>query len=280
MKGARYPISTFGSLLFAVLAPHSEKHDISTFSLFFLLSPSFTAVHSIALTWPLDVRWVVGEEEILRLPNTAFCTSLSPPLLLPTSSRLLRFGAGASSLLNHCPLVFSSCLFITGSWAGGKSLFTLVVSSPHPSPVSALHRTREPSLQHVQPRIPRLAPLPQPLAQSGGRPGGGRHDGRPVFLVDVWSPEALRLGASSGGPRAIVSSLVFPLLPFVLVLTCASLLTGLLFSSLDTSIVSTSLVTVSQDLNDFVNAPWIVLAYLLTYMGMYGWSLCLGTVSD
>lgn len=77
-----------------------------------------------------------------------------------------------------------------------------------------------------------------------------------------------------------MSSLVFPLLPFVLVLTCASLLTGLLFSSLDTSIVSTSLVTVSQDLNDFVNAPWIVLAYLLTYMGMYGWSLCLGTVSD
>lgn len=53
-----------------------------------------------------------------------------------------------------------------------------------------------------------------------------------------------------------------------LVLTASSLLTGLLFSSLDTSIVSTSLVTVSQDLNDFVNAPWIVLAYLLTYMGM------------
>lgn len=47
-----------------------------------------------------------------------------------------------------------------------------------------------------------------------------------------------------------------------------SLLTGLLFSSLDTSIVSTSLVTISHDLNDFTNAPWIVLAYLLTYMGM------------
>lgn len=42
---------------------------------------------------------------------------------------------------------------------------------------------------------------------------------------------------------------------------------GLLFSSLDTSIVSTSLVTISHDLDDFVNAPWIVLAYLLTYMG-------------
>jgi MFS family permease len=44
---------------------------------------------------------------------------------------------------------------------------------------------------------------------------------------------------------------------------------GLLFSSLDTSIVSTSLVTISHDLNDFTNAPWIVLAYLLTYMGMF-----------
>jgi MFS family permease len=45
------------------------------------------------------------------------------------------------------------------------------------------------------------------------------------------------------------------------------LLAGLLFSSLDTSIVSTSLVTISHDLDDFTNAPWIVLAYLLTYMG-------------
>lgn len=49
----------------------------------------------------------------------------------------------------------------------------------------------------------------------------------------------------------------------------SSLLMGLLFSSLDTSIVSTSLVTISHDLNDFTNAPWIVLAYLLTYMGMF-----------
>ncbi|CEJ93555.1 hypothetical protein VHEMI09135 [[Torrubiella] hemipterigena] len=47
----------------------------------------------------------------------------------------------------------------------------------------------------------------------------------------------------------------------------ACLLTGLLLSSLDTSIVSTSLITISHDLSDFVNAPWIILAYLLTYMG-------------
>ncbi|KAG6030079.1 hypothetical protein E4U40_000115 [Claviceps sp. LM458 group G5] len=48
-----------------------------------------------------------------------------------------------------------------------------------------------------------------------------------------------------------------------------SLLIGLLFSSLDTAIVATSLITISHEMNDFVHAPWIVLAYLLTYMGIY-----------
>ncbi|RKL20600.1 hypothetical protein BFJ68_g2603 [Fusarium oxysporum] len=56
-----------------------------------------------------------------------------------------------------------------------------------------------------------------------------------------------------------------------------SLLAGLLFSSLDTSIVSTSLVTISHDLDDFTNAPWIVLAYLLTYMGF---AACVSKLSD
>ncbi|KAI1163554.1 major facilitator superfamily domain-containing protein [Nemania serpens] len=46
------------------------------------------------------------------------------------------------------------------------------------------------------------------------------------------------------------------------------LLLGLLFSSLDASIVSTSLVTISIDLRDFLNAPWVVLAYLLAYLGL------------
>ncbi|KAF7555861.1 hypothetical protein G7046_g6444 [Stylonectria norvegica] len=61
------------------------------------------------------------------------------------------------------------------------------------------------------------------------------------------------------------------------VVLIVSLLTGLLFSSLDTAIVSTSLVTISHDLNDFVNAPWIVLAYLLTYMGF---AVCISKLSD
>ncbi|KID89864.1 Major facilitator superfamily domain, general substrate transporter [Metarhizium guizhouense ARSEF 977] len=57
----------------------------------------------------------------------------------------------------------------------------------------------------------------------------------------------------------------------------ASLLVGLLFSSLDTSIVATSLVTISHELNDFANAPWIILAYLLTYMGF---AVCIAKLSD
>ncbi|KAI0388569.1 putative MFS multidrug transporter [Xylariaceae sp. FL0594] len=48
----------------------------------------------------------------------------------------------------------------------------------------------------------------------------------------------------------------------------AILLLGLLFSSLDASIVSTSLVTLSIDLHNFLDAPWVVLAYLLAYLGL------------
>ncbi|KAJ2903355.1 major facilitator superfamily domain-containing protein [Zalerion maritima] len=47
----------------------------------------------------------------------------------------------------------------------------------------------------------------------------------------------------------------------------ASLLVGFMFSILDTSIVSTALVRIAQELGDFGNAPWVVLSYLLTYMG-------------
>jgi hypothetical protein len=53
---------------------------------------------------------------------------------------------------------------------------------------------------------------------------------------------------------------------------------GLMFSCLDTSIVSTALVSISMDLdNDYLKAPWAILAYLLTYMSeslseMFAWS--------
>ncbi|KAI1263893.1 major facilitator superfamily domain-containing protein [Xylariaceae sp. FL1019] len=51
-------------------------------------------------------------------------------------------------------------------------------------------------------------------------------------------------------------------------LLIATLLLGLFFSSLDASIVSTSLVTISVDLQDFLDAPWVVLSYLLAYLGL------------
>ncbi|KAH6656538.1 drug resistance transporter [Truncatella angustata] len=47
----------------------------------------------------------------------------------------------------------------------------------------------------------------------------------------------------------------------------AILLLGLLFSSIDASIISTSLVSISVDLHDFLNSPWVALSYLLAYMG-------------
>lgn len=42
---------------------------------------------------------------------------------------------------------------------------------------------------------------------------------------------------------------------------------GFLFSILDTTIVSTSLLAISSDLGGFRSSQWVVLSYLLTYMG-------------
>lgn len=46
-----------------------------------------------------------------------------------------------------------------------------------------------------------------------------------------------------------------------------SMLGGLLFSVMDTTIVSTALVTIAYQLDDFQNMYWVVLAYLLSYLG-------------
>ncbi|KAI1779418.1 MFS general substrate transporter [Hypoxylon cercidicola] len=47
----------------------------------------------------------------------------------------------------------------------------------------------------------------------------------------------------------------------------ATQLIALLFATIDTSIVSTALVTISISLQNFVDAPWVILSYLLTYFG-------------
>lgn len=45
------------------------------------------------------------------------------------------------------------------------------------------------------------------------------------------------------------------------------MLGGLLFSVMDTTIVSTALVSIATDLKDFQNMYWVVLAYMLSYLG-------------
>ncbi|KAI2637579.1 MFS general substrate transporter [Hypomontagnella submonticulosa] len=51
------------------------------------------------------------------------------------------------------------------------------------------------------------------------------------------------------------------------IMLVATQLIGLLFSAVDASIVSTSLVTISIALQNFLDAPWVVLSYLLAYFG-------------
>ena len=48
-----------------------------------------------------------------------------------------------------------------------------------------------------------------------------------------------------------------------------SLFSGLFLATLEVSIVSTSLITITNDLNAFGNGSWIVIAYLLTYTGIH-----------
>jgi hypothetical protein len=52
---------------------------------------------------------------------------------------------------------------------------------------------------------------------------------------------------------------------------------GLFFSTLDSSIVATALVSMIQDFGSFDLAPWIVLAYKLTYMSF---AMAFGSLSD
>ncbi|KAL1907481.1 hypothetical protein Sste5344_006670 [Sporothrix stenoceras] len=46
-----------------------------------------------------------------------------------------------------------------------------------------------------------------------------------------------------------------------------AILLGFFFSLLDTTIISTSLLATSEDLNGFRDSSWVVIGYLLTYMG-------------
>lgn len=49
----------------------------------------------------------------------------------------------------------------------------------------------------------------------------------------------------------------------------SSIFVGVFFSTLDTTIIGTALVSIVEDLGSFWLSPWIVLAYLLTYMSKW-----------
>lgn len=49
--------------------------------------------------------------------------------------------------------------------------------------------------------------------------------------------------------------------------TLASLALGLMLAVMETSITATALVTISDFFGDSLKATWVVLAYLLSYMG-------------
>lgn len=46
-----------------------------------------------------------------------------------------------------------------------------------------------------------------------------------------------------------------------------SLYLGLVLSIMDSSAVSTALVTIGAHFDDFIHIQWVVLAYMLTYLG-------------
>ncbi|TDZ28975.1 Multidrug resistance protein 3 [Colletotrichum spinosum] len=73
------------------------------------------------------------------------------------------------------------------------------------------------------------------------------------------------------------STITQPENPAKQILIICSLLLGLLLSTLDTSVVATSLITISEELQDHANAAWIILVYLLTYMGC---SVLMSKLSD
>jgi hypothetical protein len=46
---------------------------------------------------------------------------------------------------------------------------------------------------------------------------------------------------------------------------------GLFLSLMDTTVVATMLTAISEDFSGYRDAPWIVLAYSLTYVGKPQW---------
>ncbi|KAF9871550.1 MFS multidrug transporter [Colletotrichum karsti] len=79
------------------------------------------------------------------------------------------------------------------------------------------------------------------------------------------------LGDTAGFAATNLSHCVAPsrgqMTPFMKANLVMSLLLGLFLSTLDTSVIATSLISISEEFHDHHNASWVLLAYMLTYMG-------------
>ncbi|SPO03749.1 related to multidrug transporter [Cephalotrichum gorgonifer] len=100
------------------------------------------------------------------------------------------------------------------------------------------------------------------LRPQSSQPFGGNHHYGNVIGGDSirpLTPQPVReMGSGVGSHRLSKARRV-------LIIACTLL--GFFFSSLDAAIVATSMVSISDELQEFMNAPWIILAYLLSYMG-------------
>ncbi|OTB08887.1 hypothetical protein M426DRAFT_7605 [Hypoxylon sp. CI-4A] len=77
--------------------------------------------------------------------------------------------------------------------------------------------------------------------------------------------DTIALASSNSSFRLEATRMELPLLRFWLL--SIGLLTGLLLSLLDTSIVATSLFTIGSEFNALTSVNWVALAYTLTYLG-------------
>ena len=107
-------------------------------------------------------------------------------------------------------------------------------------------------------------------------PGSAEYAGTAAFGTPETGTDPRRHGPTTY-PRKILLTMMYANAAFSPPPSCLrslvidlwvinSILSGLMFSCLDTSIVSTALVTISIDVGDSQDAAWTILGYLLTYM--------------
>lgn len=113
-----------------------------------------------------------------------------------------------------------------------------------------------------------LAPPKLPPVRTGrGQPRRRPHE--PAHRAAAGGSERRALPAvkAAEGPHRRVVGRPFLVSGVPVADGSCSILLGFFFSCLDAAIVATSLVSISEDLGEFANIHWVILAYLLSYMG-------------